>query len=143
MSMSDYSEEKTLKAWFGGVAFTPPTTLYISLHTGDPGETAVPGNEVPYVDTGYTRIVSTFAFSVHTDGRWKAANVGAVTFPKALLDWGLITHFGVFDDVIGGNPIAYGVLADPAGGWVTPTPQFIAQNDIGTFAASSLALLME
>jgi len=38
VSISNYYEDKILDHMIRGVAFTPPTTIYASLHSGDPGE---------------------------------------------------------------------------------------------------------
>ncbi len=41
MSISNYLEEawlKTLRGGGAGTTFTAPTTIYLKLHTGDPGE---------------------------------------------------------------------------------------------------------
>jgi hypothetical protein len=39
MSMSNYLEDKVIDHMLRNQAFTPPTTVYASLHTSDPGET--------------------------------------------------------------------------------------------------------
>ena len=40
MSISNYAELKILEHTTGKTAWTMPTTVYLKLHTGDPGEAA-------------------------------------------------------------------------------------------------------
>jgi hypothetical protein len=39
MAISNYLEDKIIDHMLRNQAFSPPTTVYASLHTGDPGET--------------------------------------------------------------------------------------------------------
>jgi hypothetical protein len=89
-----------------GTAFTPPTAVYVSLHTADPGETGA--NEVS--GGGYARQQVTF----------NAPVVGAQTTMtnSALLRWDnmpavTITHVGLWDAASAGNPLWFGPLSAP------------------------------
>ena len=101
MSISDYFENKILDHMLRGTAFTPPATVYVSLHTADPGETGA--NEV--TGGGYARQSVTF----------NAPSGGSMS-NSALLRWNnmpavTVTHVGLWDAANGGNPLWFGALS--------------------------------
>lgn len=73
---------------------SPATDLYVSLHTGDPGETGNQNtSEANY--TSYARVAVS-----RTSGGWtvsgnNASNTGAITFPTATGGSSTVTHFGI------------------------------------------------
>lgn len=71
------------------------TTLYISLHTGDPGETGSQiTNETTY--TGYARVVvSRLSSTAWTVSAGVAFNTTSITFGQCTAGSGTITHFGI------------------------------------------------
>ena len=80
-----------------------PTDLYLALFTEDPTPAGT-GQEV--TGDGYERMEVTWAL---LSGRVDAAgNSNNITFPEALADWGLVTHWGVMDDVTEGNLLYFG-----------------------------------
>lgn len=79
------------------VALLGTGTFYVSLHSGDPGETGA-DNELS--GDGYTREATTFTVTADT-----AASDDALTFGPATADKGTVTHFGVWDAVSAGNCI--------------------------------------
>jgi hypothetical protein len=84
-----------------GTAFTPPSAVYVSLHTADPGETGA--NEV--TGGGYARQQVTF----------NAPSAGSMTNSN-LLRWNnmpavTITHAGLWDAASAGNPLWFGPLS--------------------------------
>jgi hypothetical protein len=90
MSISNYLENLILDKVFNNSDFTI-TTLYVSLHTGDPGETGA--NEL----AGYTRQLGSFS----TASGGAILNDTDLTF--ASLPECTITYTGVWDDVAAGN----------------------------------------
>lgn len=102
MSFSNYLENKVLGHVFGGAAYTAPTTLYVALFTGDPGEGGT-GTEV----SGGSYARQTIAFSVTGN---LASNTAAVEFPTATASWGTITYGAVYDAASGGNLLGSGPL---------------------------------
>ena len=111
-SMTDYLENKIVDWAFRAQVFAPPATLYISLHTGACSDAAV-GTEV--TGGSYARVAITNAL-VNWAGTQSAgstvassgtggttSNNGAATFPAPTANWGVITHFGVFDASTAGN----------------------------------------
>jgi len=80
-----------------------PTNLYLGLFLSDPEEDAS-GTEAS--GGGYARTQVAWNFLA---GRVDAVgNSGLVTFPTATADWGVVTHWAVFDSVTGGNMLYFG-----------------------------------
>lgn len=119
-SLTNFARETILNAIANGVAFTPPTALWVAIHTADP--TAV-GNvgELSTSGTGYVR----FKLNPNSGAspKWRLAapdgiryvvkNLDAVIFGPALTDWGSITHMSFWDAVTAGNPWYQGSLTSP------------------------------
>lgn len=79
--------------WIRGTAMAAaPTTVYVSLHTADPGLTGT--SEVS--GTGYARIAVTFSAPADDGDDEMIQNSGALTFGPAGASWGTVTHFGVW-----------------------------------------------
>ena len=111
----------------GGGDYTRPATVYVSLHSADPGETGaseLSGN-------GYARVAVT-----NNGTNWPAASGGvksngaAVTFPTATgSDWAAATHFGIWDASSAGNPLFLGALAASKTVQVGDTAQLCHRRD--------------
>lgn len=105
MALSTYLKPKVLDHILGkGTAdFTPPASLFVSLHSADPGLTGA--NELS--GNGYVRVAVTFG--VAASGT--KSNSGSVVFgPAAGSNWAAATHFGVWDSSSAGNLLYYGAL---------------------------------
>lgn len=105
-TISDYLELELLDHVFKVGAFTVPTTLYIAVSTADPTDDGS-GIAEP-VGNGYAR-------KLHDV--WDAAasraseNTGVITLDAASGgDWGVITHWAMFDHISAGNMLAHGDL---------------------------------
>lgn len=109
MSASNFLEDEILDHILGNAAYTAPATVYISLHTGDPGETGA--SEVAS-SNNYSR-----ASFTNNATNWPAASGGAkangvaVTMPTPSGSWGTVTHFGIWDAATTGNFLFGGALA--------------------------------
>ena len=108
----------------GIVGSTADGSLYISLHTSDPGETGNQGsNEISY--TGYAREAV-----ARTSGGWTIAddncsNTAAITFGQCTAGSGTATHFGVGVDATGaGDLLYYGALDSSLAISAGITPEF-------------------
>lgn len=99
---SDYTENLALKFLLTTETATRPTAWYLALFTSDPTD-ANTGDEVTTAASGYSR--EDIAFSVTND---TGTNSATVTFDAALIDWGTVTHVGVFDAATGGNLLFHG-----------------------------------
>jgi len=103
MSFSNYLETELLDHVFTNSAYTAPSTLYLALFTGAPGE-AGGGTEVS--GSGYLR--QTAAFTVSGN---EATNSASIEFPTATGSYGTVTHVGVFDASSSGNLLCYAALS--------------------------------
>ncbi len=112
MAKSDYLEIAVLD-WLRGTAFpTAPTTVYLGLSTGDPGDDAA-GLAEPAGAAAYVRQPVTFDPVIQVADRGRIVNSGAITFPTATANWGTITHAALFDALTGGTMLYQGALAAP------------------------------
>jgi hypothetical protein len=109
---SDYLEAAVLNHIFRTSTLAKPTNVYVSLHSADPGDT---GTSELVSSGSYARVAVTSA-----DASWSApadsgtskqiANAASVTFPTPTIDWGTITHFGLWDAPTNGNFLGGGAL---------------------------------
>lgn len=101
MSIANFLETTLLDLVFNGTSYAGQSTVYVKLHTGDPGE-ACTGNAAGET----TRKAATFA----------AASAGAIA-NDADITWTnvstseTISHISVWDAVSSGNALWYGALA--------------------------------
>jgi hypothetical protein len=103
MSFSNYLETELLDHVFTNSAYTAPSTLYLALFTGAPGE-AGGGTEVS--GSAYARQTAAFTVSGNT-----ATNSGSIEFPTATGSYGTVSHVGVFDASSSGNLLCYATLS--------------------------------
>lgn len=100
---SDYTEEMLLKMTLNGIAYTPPSAVYLALFTSDPTDAGV-GTEV----TGGVYARQQITFDAPVNGTTQ--NSTDVLFPIATASWGTITHYGIYDASSGGNLLYHGPL---------------------------------
>jgi hypothetical protein len=92
-------------------------SLYIALHTADPGDA---GNQTTSEATysGYARVAvarSTGAFTVSGTAPTQVANAAAVTFPACTGGTSVVTYFSIGRDTSGaGEILVSGALTSPA-----------------------------
>lgn len=121
-AMSDYLENKLVDLTLRGQAFTPPATLYFSLHTAAPtGD--VPGTEVTggaYARVAVTASLANFNGTQGTAGAVSSgtggvtSNATTITFsPAPTASWGVVTHWAVWDAASAGNCLFQGQLTNP------------------------------
>lgn len=131
MSKGNTFENDLLKLIFNATAITsiadnasssPFTNLYVSLHTGDPGEGGdQTTSEISY--TGYARVAV-----LRTTGGWTASSSGS-TSPVANIDFGAmtagaggtVTHFVIGTVSSGAGKILYSG---------TVTPNIVVSNGV-------------
>lgn len=131
MSKSNTFENDLLKLIFNGTtipgladntATTPLDTLYVSLHTADPGDGGLQtSSEVTY--TGYARVaVSRTAAGWQVNGN-SVSPVVNIDFPTGTGGGGTATHAAVGTALNGGGKILYSGPLNPqiiCGNGVTP-----------------------
>jgi hypothetical protein len=89
---------------------TAPTTIYLSLHTGDPGLTGL--NEVG-AGVGYARQLITLTAPLDSGTDELIENVATATFgPASSVGFGLVTHLGFWTAVTAGNFLNGGVTTN-------------------------------
>jgi hypothetical protein len=74
------------------------TTAYVSLHTGDPGDTGA----FEVVAPNYAR-EGPIAFTTTGSDPTVASNSVIVSYPTASQDWGSVSFFGLWDSATAGN----------------------------------------
>jgi len=118
---SNYLENKLVDHIFRTTAFTKPAALWVGLFTAAPtdagGGTEVAGGSyarvsVPPGDASWTATQGGVAGASSGTGG-ATANALIITFPTPSADWGMVTHFGLFDAATGGNPLVLGPLTAP------------------------------
>lgn len=106
MAMTDYLENKVLNAIFKGETYTGPSKFYLALFTAGPDDT---GGGAEVSDAAYER--QEVIFSDIMDGT--VSNTNAIEFAPAAVNYGVISHIGIYDSKTGGNLLFYKQLAVP------------------------------
>ena len=119
--LSPYGEDQVLTPLI--------TTAFVSLHTGDPGNTGA--SEVATTGgTNYGRLSAAFTKALGASNT-VASNTSILTYSAAGTSWGTVTHFGIWDQATGGNF---------RGGNIVNTPKAVNVNDTARFAAGALTI---
>ncbi|MDP4224921.1 MAG: hypothetical protein Q8910_00930 [Bacteroidota bacterium] len=132
MAFTYYTDNALLNEMFGGVAFTPPATLYIGLSTSTPtasgtGATEPSGN-------AYARVaVVNNATNFPNAANGTKTNGTTITFPQATGSWGTVTYFVIYDAASAGNLIGFGALNNS---------QTVSNGDTLSFATSAMTLTL-
>ena len=103
MSISNYLEAKLLDATFNSQPFAVTGDPYVSLHTGDPGETGLSVGEL----TSGTSPRKQVNFNNASGGTLDNATHAYFTSVPGQFT---ITHIGVWDSLTGGNHLWSGAL---------------------------------
>lgn len=126
---SNYLELKLLDHALGTASFTAPSNVYLGLFTSDPTD-ANSGTEVSGAATAYAR--QTITFDAAASG--SAASAATVTFSAATLNWGTITHIGIYDASTGGNLLFHGAVT---------TSKTIESGDTFQVSAGNLTISLD
>ena len=107
---SDYLEVQLVGHLFRTLTFSKPAAIYVALFTAAPSD-AGGGTEV--TGGSYARVAhgpsdATWAATSGTNG--VTSNATAITFPAPTANWGVVTHFAIFDASTAGNLLFHGVL---------------------------------
>ncbi len=122
MSISDFAELELLDHITGIGAYTAPTTLYVKLHTGDPGEagTSNAATETTRQASSWTGPASSGAVSTDADIVWTSVSTTET-----------YSHISVWDHATAGNHIWYGAL---------DASKAVTSGDTFTIASGDLTL---
>lgn len=85
-----------------------PSVFYVGLSTTEP---AVDGSGVTEPSGASYARGAIEMFSVPSDGMVK--NQSTVSFNESTENWGVITHYAVFDSITGGNLLFFDSLEEP------------------------------
>lgn len=132
-------EAKILKHIFtnvstNGGAYTAPAAIYVSLHTGSPGEADDGANEIS--GSGYARESVTFG-DVTTNGSnvTSASSNATVQFNQATSDYSAdVTHIGIYDALTGGELMFFGQLS---------TAKTVTTGDVFQINSGSLTITLD
>lgn len=135
--LSDFGENLVQNFRLNNAAVTRPTTWFVGLHTGDPGETGAANEVSTGGGSGYARQAVTFGASA----AGIVANTGLVLFGPAVTAWGTITHVSIWDTVAAGNCLDKGPLSTAmraftsivAGNLITSPAHGLVVNDRAVF----------
>jgi hypothetical protein len=101
------------------------TARFISLHTADPGNTGA--SEV----TGPAYVRQSYVYSLTGNNPTVAANTAVIQFPTATVDWGTITHFGLWSASTAGTFL---------GSWPVTTPKPVGAEDTARWDIGQLKI---
>jgi len=104
MSISNYAELKILEHTTGKTAWTMPSTVYVKLHLGDPGEAAT-SNAAVEDERKSASWATAASGSIVTSGTIEWTNVSTTE---------TYSHWSLWDDVSAGNALWSGALATTA-----------------------------
>lgn len=110
MSLTNYTEETVLNAFFRGATFVSPATVYVGLATAAITDTDDLATIVEEDDANYARQTITFGAPVDNAGAAEIANDALVSFPAyAANASGAVTYGFVTDAASGttGNVLAW------------------------------------
>lgn len=123
---SNYLEAAVLNATLRNTTYTSPATVYLSLHSADPGDTGA--NELTATN-GYAR--QAVAFNAPSAG--VCLNTDEETFTASGGNWTAATHFAIWDAASAGNCLYSGTL---------DTSRTILDGASGVFAAGSISVTL-
>lgn len=110
-AFTDYLENKILDDLLRTTAYSPPATHYVGLMTSACSDSAA-GTEVSggsYARVAVSKADASYkgshgsATGVSSGTSGTASNAAAVTFPAPTANWGVVTHWGIWDASTSGN----------------------------------------
>jgi hypothetical protein len=142
-ALSNYLENNLVDFLLRAQSFTPGTARWVALYTAAPsdsgGGTEVTGGSYAraQLDASATNWKNTqdsgTGASTGTGGA--TSNASTITFPSPTANWGVVTHFGVFDASSSGNLLFHGALtASKTINNGDPAPTFPTGSLVITFA---------
>ena len=108
MRLTTYLQNKLANHVLKNTAYTPPTALYVALHTSDPTEAGNIGEVTTTAFPSYARKSLTIGTITNGLGQ-NSAEVTWLAAPAMI-----VTHFSVWDASTGGNALWYGPLNSAA-----------------------------
>lgn len=117
-SSSNYFQQKLLDLICMGIAYTPPSTMYVALFTAMPTYSTA-GTEVSTSGTAYAR--QSILCTSPGSGGWTGptgtnltySNQSNIVYATPTATWGTIVGAGLFDASTGGNLLYFSQLSTP------------------------------
>lgn len=113
-TFTDYLENKLVDWLVRGQTFTPPATLYVGLLTAACSDSAA-GTEVTGGSYARVAVVSSLANWAGTQSAGSTtassgtggatSNNAGIVFPVPTANWGVVTHFAIYDAASAGNQL--------------------------------------
>lgn len=109
--MSDFTDytEQAIRDWLSQGTAMPsaPGTLYVALHTSDPGESPDGTTEVSASDYDRTGAATGSGWNTITSGDGTGfENASEIDFGTTSNNWGTLTHVSLWDSQTDGNCLA-------------------------------------
>ena len=117
-NFSDYLENKLIDHVLRNTAYTVPSGVYVALFTAAPSD-AGGGTEVTGGSYARVQVGPSVSAWLSTNGTTSGASSGTggqtsngadITFAAPTANWGVVTHFALFDAASGGNLLFWGAL---------------------------------
>ena len=120
-ALSNYLENQLVDHILRGQTFsaTSPANVFVALYTSAPSDTGG-GTEVTggsYARASVPRSLAAWAGTQSAGSTTASSGTGGltsnnttITVPTPTASWGIVTHFGIFDAVTGGNLLFHGSL---------------------------------
>ena len=117
-ALSDYLENKLIDHLFRSLSFTAPAALHVALLTAAPSDTGG-GTEVSGGSYARVALAPGTTNWANTQNSGTGASPGtngttqhlvACTFPAPTANWGVVTHFAIYDASSAGNLMYWAAL---------------------------------
>jgi hypothetical protein len=102
-AISDYLENALINATLRNTGYSSPATVYVALFTTDPTDD---GSGTEVTGGSYARVAATFG----APSNGASSTSADVQFAQATVNWGTVTHFGIYDAATSGNLLYHGQL---------------------------------
>lgn len=108
---SEYLIKKLLDHAMGKAAYTMPADVYVAIYDGYPLSGGSELNTVTDVDYAREKMEDTdWGSAAYTEPDGSITNATEVDFGIAGSDWGVITHWAIFDAATAGNMLYFAPL---------------------------------
>jgi len=140
MSLGNLAAGALLNHQFMNAALTQPTNIFVSLHTGNPGEDGQTANEVSTSGTAYARFSTDGTYWANATNADPAVILNALAIAFAVATgagFGTVTHVGLWLHLTSTAEANY------IGMYTLSSSKTIAAGDTISFAASALAFSLD
>jgi len=128
---SDYLEQALINHILRATAYSNPSSIYVALFTGDPGDANDTSKEL--TDSGYARQNVTGHFNApHATGGY-TSNDAVITFPAIVDAQVVISDIGIYDALTIGNLL----FSQPLN-----SPKTLEVNDVLSFGIGALTITL-